>query len=241
MMSKQTKYVFVDCRSALISLCISCFITVDNEINEDADSRDTFQPDSQLDGSRKGGVQNKNSGSASIQFMITNRMRRILEEDLSYLPEEVDKMDPQIASVVIEKGLSRPSTGMPKKWIKYQQSEPSLTKYVAVLKSALTRFTKFTFTKLLPVVLPLAAIGHVLAKRFLGSPVEGRPISTFTKEYPSIFKPKLRQKSRPPGSSSVDNSREFSLSRKKREGLVDIRSLRQIIEKSNFVQKLFGR
>ena len=82
MMSKQTKCVFVDFRSALISLCISCFITVDNEINEDADSRDSFQPDSQLDGSNNGGVQNKNSGNASIQFMITNRMRRILEEDL---------------------------------------------------------------------------------------------------------------------------------------------------------------
>ena len=34
--------------------------------------------------------------SANIQFMITNRMRYILENDLGYLPEEVDEMEPQI-------------------------------------------------------------------------------------------------------------------------------------------------
>lgn len=36
--------------------------------------------------------------SANIQFMITNRMRYILENDLGYLPEEVDEMEPQIVS-----------------------------------------------------------------------------------------------------------------------------------------------
>ena len=34
--------------------------------------------------------------SANIQFMITNRMRFILENELGYLPEEVDEMEPQI-------------------------------------------------------------------------------------------------------------------------------------------------
>lgn len=53
----------------------------------------------------------KGDTSGSIQFMITNRMRRLLENDLNYLSEEVDMMDPQIASVVIERGLARPTTG----------------------------------------------------------------------------------------------------------------------------------
>jgi hypothetical protein len=34
--------------------------------------------------------------TANIQFMITNRMRYILENDLGYSPEEVDDMEPQI-------------------------------------------------------------------------------------------------------------------------------------------------
>lgn len=53
----------------------------------------------------------KKGDTASLQFMITNRMRRLLENDLNYLSEEVDNMDPQIASIVIERGLARPTTG----------------------------------------------------------------------------------------------------------------------------------
>ena len=213
-------------------------------MNDEAESRNSFQLDSQLDGDKNGDVQNKNSGSASIQFMITNRMRRILEEDLGYLADEVDAMDPQIASVVIEKGLSRPPAGMPKKWIKYQQSESLLTKNVAVLRNVLSRFARFTVTRLLPVVLPLAAVVHVLAKQFTGSPAVGRPISTFTKKYPSIFKSKLRQKSKPPGSSNFEQSKISSSTKKGRDTsdkMVDIRSLRQIIEKSTFFRNIFGR
>lgn len=51
-----------------------------------------------------------------LQFMITNKMRRALEDDLGYLPEEVDTMEPQIAAVVIERGLTRPANGMPESW-----------------------------------------------------------------------------------------------------------------------------
>ena len=217
---------------------------MDKEINDGADSQDYFQPDSQPDGSKNGGVQDKNTGSASIQFMITNRMRRILEEDLSYLSEEIDEMDPQIASVVIEKGLSRPSTGMPKKWIKYQQSESSLKKNVAVMKTVLSRLAKFTVTRLLPVVLPLAAIVHILTKGLTRSPVIDRPIPTFTKKYPSIFNPKLRQKSKPPGASNFEQTRTYTSSRSKRgisDRMIDMKSLRQIIEKSTFFRNFFGR
>jgi len=54
--------------------------------------------------------------SRGIQFMITQRMRRVLEDELGYLVEEVDCMEPQIAAVVIERGLARPSNGMPISW-----------------------------------------------------------------------------------------------------------------------------
>ena len=43
--------------------------------------------------------------TAELQYMITQRMRRILQDDLNYLPEEVDVMEPQIAAAVIEKNL----------------------------------------------------------------------------------------------------------------------------------------
>jgi len=51
-----------------------------------------------------------------LQFMITNKMRRALVEDLGYSQEEVDGMEPQIAAVVIERGLTRPANGMPESW-----------------------------------------------------------------------------------------------------------------------------
>lgn len=47
------------------------------------------------------------STTASMQIMITNRMRFVLENDLNYLPEEVDAMEPQIAAVVISRNLVR--------------------------------------------------------------------------------------------------------------------------------------
>lgn len=59
--------------------------------------------------------------SGGIQYMITHRMRRILIESLGYLPDEVDSMDPQVAAVVIERGLSRPSKGMPLSWRQNRQ------------------------------------------------------------------------------------------------------------------------
>eukprot|EP01032_Pedospumella_encystans_P028249 gene28249-31908_t len=41
------------------------------------------------------------SNSAKVQFMITNKMKATLKDELGYLPEEVEDMEPQIASVVI--------------------------------------------------------------------------------------------------------------------------------------------
>ena len=51
-----------------------------------------------------------------LQVMITQRMRRALEDELGYTADEVDSMEPSIAAVVIERGLSRPSNGMPQSW-----------------------------------------------------------------------------------------------------------------------------
>ncbi|CAN0425255.1 unnamed protein product, partial [Laminaria digitata] len=48
---------------------------------------------------------------ARMQVMITRSMRKVLVEELDYLPDEVDDMDPQIAAVVIEKSLPRPRAG----------------------------------------------------------------------------------------------------------------------------------
>jgi hypothetical protein len=56
--------------------------------------------------------------------MITQRMRRVLEDQLGYLTEEVDVMEPQIAAVVIERSLARPSTGMPKSWMRPEPIKP---------------------------------------------------------------------------------------------------------------------
>lgn len=56
--------------------------------------------------------------AAKVQFMVTGRMRQVLTEELNYLPGEVDMIEPQIAAVVIERGLARPSAGMPASWRK---------------------------------------------------------------------------------------------------------------------------
>ena len=38
------------------------------------------------------------SENVGVQFMITNKMRRVLEGPLGYLPNEVDEMDPQVSN-----------------------------------------------------------------------------------------------------------------------------------------------
>ena len=84
---------------------------------------------------------NDNSGSVSgdgagpskskgIQIMVTQRMRRVLEDELGYTADEVDAMEPQIAAVVIERGLARPTAGMPKSWRKKRTWSPIVSKDV---------------------------------------------------------------------------------------------------------------
>ena len=56
--------------------------------------------------------------SASMQFMITNAMKKTLVEELEYKPEEVEVMRPEIAAELIDKRAKRPfgDRPMPDQW-----------------------------------------------------------------------------------------------------------------------------
>ena len=51
--------------------------------------------------------------TATVQYMITRNMKRLLTEELGYTESEVDNMKPDVAAVLTSKRLKRPSTGMP--------------------------------------------------------------------------------------------------------------------------------
>ncbi|CAM9411037.1 unnamed protein product, partial [Ascophyllum nodosum] len=69
-----------------------------------------------IEGVRGGAAAGPDPYKARMQVMITRNMRKVLVEELGYLNDEVDDMDPQIAAVVIEKSLPRPRAGMPIVW-----------------------------------------------------------------------------------------------------------------------------
>ena len=111
----------------------------------------------------------KGNANASVQFMITNRMRRVLEDELNYLEEEIDLMDPQIASVVIERGLARPLTGMPKSWHKILPTKPLLSDLrikIADGTRKMMKGVKYVVRKVLPIALPVAGVVLVLPSVF---------------------------------------------------------------------------
>jgi len=51
--------------------------------------------------------------SNTVQYMITQNMRRVLIRQLGYTTQEVNYMKPDVAAVVVNKMLRRPETGMP--------------------------------------------------------------------------------------------------------------------------------
>lgn len=59
--------------------------------------------------------------------MITNKMKKILQNDLGYTNDEINQMEPQIASVVIDRKLHRPSKGMPPTWRKQPTIDDTTT------------------------------------------------------------------------------------------------------------------
>ena len=83
----------------------------------DDDDDDAYDDDDESDYEAEDIDENKDTEKKSnVQYMITNKMRKVLTRDLQYLSEEVDQMEPQIAAVVIERELSRPIKGMPDSW-----------------------------------------------------------------------------------------------------------------------------
>ena len=95
----------------------------DDDGEEDDDefgSRDEREVDNENDGDVFGSSSSsgEEGQTAKVQFMVTGRMRQVLTEELGYLSSEVDMIEPQIAAVVIERGLARPSAGMPASWRK---------------------------------------------------------------------------------------------------------------------------
>jgi hypothetical protein len=71
---------------------------------------------------------------------------------LGYLPDEVNKMEPQIAAVVIEKRLSRPLNGMPVSWEKIDVSSRKN------IFQSIGSFLRSVISKMSPYVIPGAVI-----------------------------------------------------------------------------------
>jgi len=94
----------------------------DLEITEDDESSDDLV--ARKESSTKVSSSSDDSNS-KVQFMVTKKMRKTLIEELGYLESEIDMIEPQIAAVVIERGLSRPSSGMPASWKKTNISKVS--------------------------------------------------------------------------------------------------------------------
>ncbi|CAM9699480.1 unnamed protein product [Phaeothamnion confervicola] len=100
---------------------------------------------------RGGGLGAPRSRRARMQVMITRNMRRVLTEELGYLPEEVDDMEPQIAAVVIERELPRPRTGMPIAWRKSFSGKERPPGIISALRNAVESVMRAAgFVGLLP-------------------------------------------------------------------------------------------
>jgi len=144
---------------------------------------------------------NKNNIS-KMQFMVTNRMREILIEELNYLESEVEMIEPQIAAVVIERGLSRPSAGMPPSWKKTNVSPlVNLPKKKSTNKlfnplNGIIKSIKFMFNKtkyILPVIagyLFLTKSGNVNFENFKFEKVTPK-INAFKFKSPNKKNPNL--------------------------------------------------
>lgn len=107
------------------------------------------------------------STTASIQYMITNKMRKTLIDELGYLNSEVNEMDPQIAVVLLEKRLPRPMNGMPTSWkrpggtpgdfFNFQPFTAIFSRVVSILQG-ITFTVSSSIPNILPFVLSVAAV-----------------------------------------------------------------------------------
>jgi hypothetical protein len=191
--------------------------------------------------------------SASLQFMITNRMRRVLEDDLNYHEEEVEMMDPQIASVVIERGLARPLTGMPKSWQRMKPSKPMLSglrKEISKIFVLVRRSANFTIRKVLPVLLPVIFSAHALPKLIsvlksnrVMKASRRRPVKkSLVRETQAVTsKFEGRSPSSVPKSPMRKGSASVPVEGVKLENRIDLKSLNQIVRPNTLKEKIFGR
>eukprot|EP01040_Poterioochromonas_malhamensis_P007583 gene7583-8186_t len=136
----------------------------DDELPEDDD---TIESDEDIEEERANNRRNnrKNKNSAEIQFMITNKMRNTLIQDLGYLSSEVDNMEPQIAAVVIERSLKRPRKGMPASWRKNTNNDRGGDNIFSRWKDGLLSFLRssvdFTNNSVRP-ILPVLIVSSLI-------------------------------------------------------------------------------
>ena len=141
-------------------------------------------------------------------------MRRVLEDELGYGTDEVDVMEPQIAAVVIERGLARPAAGMPKSWRVKKSWAPvvngkiieNLKNRIKSLGEQLKAPASFAVKKVLPVAviggatylaLPyLAEILGVGKSLVIGGFTAVKRLRLPSLKLPSIRLPKLRTQRR---------------------------------------------
>jgi len=70
-----------------------------------------------------------------MQFMVTSRMKSQLLQ-LGYLPDEMERLNPQRAAVIIDRSITRPSSGIPASWM--SSSAASKMGPLAALKRAVS-------------------------------------------------------------------------------------------------------
>jgi hypothetical protein len=180
-------------------------------------------------------------------------MRRVLEDDLNYHEEEVEMMDPQIASVVIERGLARPLTGMPKSWQRMKPSKPMLSglrKEISKIFVLVRRSANFTIRKVLPVLLPAIFSAHALPKLIsvlksnsVMKASRRRPVNkSLVRETQTVTsKFEGRSPSSVPKSPKRKGSASVPVEGVKLENRIDLKSLNQIVRPNTLKEKIFGR
>lgn len=186
--------------------------------------------------------------------MITNRMRRVLEDDLNYHEEEIDMMDPQIASVVIERGLARPLTGMPKSWHKIQPSKPMLSGIRESVTASSQKFKKvvnFAIYKVLPIAIPAAGFVYAVPKLFQILMQSYSSMKAAPNSSPLKARPLKRQKPELSRRLKTEIPKPVSVTRRKAGGVdvtdsklnnrIDMRALNKINRPSSFLEKLIGK
>ena len=159
-------------------------------------------------------------------------------------------MDPQIASVVIERGLARPLTGMPKSWQRMKPSKPILSglrKEISKIFVVISRSTNFTIRKLLPVLLSVIFTAHALPKAIslLKSTVTVKPsirrpakksVARETQSISSKFDAVSVSKS-----PAKKGSGSLVIEGAKSENRIDMKSLYQIFKPTSLKERIFGR